>query len=121
MPQDWSKWVKVMGSFAGLPFPRYCFLEGPVIEDDGDVAYQLHGYCDASNQALSCMVYLRRIINGRSCVAFVQGKAKVVLVNQTNWVISRKELEAAEMCTKLMQDVSKSLQQFWDNSRNFKC
>ena len=26
-----------------------------------------------------------------------------MLVNQTNWVISRKELEAAEMCSKLMQ------------------
>ena len=45
------------------------------------------------------------IINRRSCVAFVQGTAKVVLVNQTNSVILRKELEAAEMCTKLMQDV----------------
>ena len=43
-------------------------------------------------------------------MVFVQGKAKVVLVNQTNWVISRKELEAAEMYTKLMQDLSKSLQ-----------
>ena len=92
--KDWSKWVNVIGSFAGLSIPRYCFLEGPVIEDDGDVAYQLHGFCDASNQALSCVVCLRRIKNGRSCAAFVQGKAEVVLVNQTNWVISRKELEA---------------------------
>ena len=43
-------------------------------------------------------------------MVFVQGEAKVVLVNQTDWVISRKDLEAAEMCSKLMQDVSKSLQ-----------
>ena len=64
-----------------------------MIEDDKNVAYQLHGFCDASNQALSCVVYLRRIINGRSCVAFVQGKAKVVLVNQTNWVISSDGIE----------------------------
>ena len=107
--KDWSKWVNVMESFAGLSIPHYCILEGPVIEDDENVAYQLHGFCDVSNQALSCMVYLRRIINGRSCVAFVQGKAKVVLVNQTNWVISRKELEAADMCSKLMQDLGCSL------------
>ena len=46
-----------------------------------------------------------------------------MLVNQTNWVISRKELEAAEMYTKSMQDVSKSLQRlgcslhFWSNSQ----
>ena len=88
LPEDvlkgWCKWINIMGSFAGLSIPRCCFLEEPVIEDDENAAYQLHGYCDASNQALSCVVYLRRIINGRSCVAFVQGKAKVVLVNQTN-------------------------------------
>ena len=112
-----------MGSFAGLSIFHYCFLKGPVIEDDGDVAYQLHEFCDASNRALSCVVYLRRIINGGSCVAFVQSKSKVVLINQTNWDISRKVLEAAEMCTKLMQDDSKSLQQlgcslyFWSDSQ----
>ena len=56
-------------------------------------------------------------------MAFVLGKTKVVLVNQTNWVISRKELETADMCTKLMQDVSKSLQHpgcslhFWSDSQ----
>ena len=85
--KDWSKWVNAMDSFAGLCIPRYCFLEGLVVDDYESVAYQLHGFCDASNQALSCVVYLRRIINGRSCEAFVQGAAKVVLVNQTNWVI----------------------------------
>ena len=121
--KNWNKWVNVMGSFVDLSIPRYCFLEGTVLEVDENVAYQLHGFYDASNQALSCVVYLRRIINGCSCVAFVQGKAKVVLVNQTNWVISRKELETAEMCTKLMQDVSKSLQypgcslHFWSDSQ----
>ena len=97
-----SKWVNVMGSFAGLSIPCYCFLEGTVIEDDESVAYQLHGFCDASNQVLSCLMYLRCIINECSFVAFVQGKAKVVLANQIKWFILRKELEAAEMCTKLM-------------------
>ena len=112
-----------MENFAGLSIPRYCFLEEPVIEDNENGGYQLHGFCDASNQALSCVVYLRRIINGRSCVAFVQGKAKVVWVNQTNWVILRKELKAAEMCSKLKKDVSKSLKHlgcslhFWSNSQ----
>ena len=58
-------------------------------------------------------------------MAFVQGKTKVVLVNQTNWVILRMELEAAETCKKLMQDVSKSLQHlgcslhFWSDSQVF--
>ena len=68
---QWSKGVNVMGSFAGLSIPRYCFLEGLMIEDNENVAYRLHGFCDTSNQALSCVMYLRRIINGRSFVTFV--------------------------------------------------
>ena len=38
------------------------------------------------------------------------GKAKVVLVNQINWVIVPKALETAEMCKKLMKDVFRTLQ-----------
>ena len=45
-------------------------------------------------------------------MAFVLGKAKIMLGNQTNWLISRKELEAAEMGTKSIKDESKSLQHF---------
>ena len=68
-------------------------------------------------------MHLRCIINGRWWVVFVLGKAKVVLINQTNWVVSRKEVEAAEVCTKLMKDVSKLLQHlgcslhFWSDSQ----
>ena len=47
--KDWSKWVNVMKSFAGFSIPRYCFLEGPMIEDDENVVYQLYGFRDASN------------------------------------------------------------------------
>ena len=121
--EDWSKWVNVMGSFAGLSILRYCFSEETVIEDEEIVTYQLDGFCDASNQAFSCVMYLRRIINECSCVTFVQGRAKVLLVNQFNWVISGQELEAIKMCTTLMQDVLKSLQHlgcsphFWSESQ----
>ena len=59
------------------------------------VMYQIHGFCDASNCALSRVVYLRRVVNGCSRVALDQAKSKVVLVGQANWVISRNELEAA--------------------------
>ena len=68
-------------------------------------------------------MYLRPTVNGRSCVAFIQRKTRVVLVNQTNWVISRKELEAAKLCAELMQTVSKSLLHlacslhFWSDSQ----
>ena len=41
-------------------------------------------------------------------MALVHSKGEV-LVNQINWVISHKELEAATICTKLMQNVMKLL------------
>ena len=47
-------------------------------------------------------MYLRRIVNGKAAVSFVFGKSHVVLCHQSNWIISRKELEAAKMCSELM-------------------
>ena len=67
------------------------------------------GFCDASDYAFSCVVYLRRVVGDQSSVAFIQGKSRLVLSNQQSWVISRKELEAAKLCSELMLAVSKSL------------
>ena len=50
---------------------------------------------------LSCVVYLRRIVEDRCDVGFLIRKSKVVLKNQVNWIISRKELEAANLCAEL--------------------
>ena len=56
-------------------------------------------------------------------MAFVQGKSKIITVNQVSWVISRKELEAARMCAMLMVAVRDSLQHlgctihFWSDSQ----
>ena len=78
--------------------------------DDESVCYQLHEFSDTLNDALSCVVYLRRLIERRSKVAFEHGKSKLVLLSQANWTISRIELEAARLCSKLVFTVSKSLQ-----------
>ena len=90
---------------------------------DRETVYQLHGFSDASNHALLCVIYLRRLTGGSCSVGFVQGKSKIVTVNQANWVISRKELEAARMCAALMLAVRDSLQHlgcsvhFWSDSQ----
>ena len=112
-----------METFASVFIPRYYFAGGYEFACREDAEYQFSGFCDASNQAFFCVVYLRRVQNVRSCLAFVQGKVKVVLTTQTSWVILRKELEAAKMCAELMQAVSKSLQHlggslhFWSDSQ----
>ena len=99
-----------MEAVANYSTPRYCFSDGVEITSGGKFFYQLHGCCDASNYALSCVVYLRRLVNRKLSVAFIPGKSKLVLANQRNWVKSRKELEAATLCANLMLSVSRSLQ-----------
>ena len=84
---------------------------------------QLHGFCDASNLAYSCVVYLRRLVDGKPEVSFILGKSRLVLTHQSNWVISRKELEAAKFCSELMPQASGALAHlnitlhFWTDSQ----
>ena len=112
-----------MEAVANYFTPRYCFSEGVEITSGDKVIYQLHGYCDASNHALSYVVYLRRLVNGKLSVAFIQGKSKLVLANQKNRVISRKELEASRLCADLTLSISRSLQyldcrcHFWTDTQ----
>jgi len=69
---DWKAWVACMESFLMFPIPHCYFAMRPVV-------FQLHGFCDASNSAFACVIFLRRVCeDGSSCVAFVQGKSKVV-------------------------------------------
>ena len=67
-----------------------------------NVSYQLHGFCDASNLAFVCVVYLGRQAYGLSEVGFLVGKARLVSTSQNGWIISRKELEAAKLCSEMI-------------------
>ena len=69
-----------------------------------NAVYQLHDFCDASDSAFSCVVYLRGFYAGKSIVNFVIGKSKLVLTPQKGWVISRKELEAAKLLSEALLD-----------------
>ena len=108
---DWSAWLCLLRPISEVSTPRYCFCEAETETRHGEsVSYQLLGFSDASNDALFCVVYLRRLIRRRSNVAFVHCKSKLVLLSQANWTISRKELEAARLCSELVFAVSPSLQ-----------
>ena len=97
---EWNSWVASLGPCQ--VFLCYCFVNTKIPDENDNVIYQLHGFCDASNTGFSCVIYLRCIVNGRSDVSFIFGKSRVVLSHQQNWVISRKELEAAKLCSDLM-------------------
>ena len=126
LPDDilrkWEKWVDTLAAVTDLSLARDCFPGCKTISCD-KIVYQLHGFCDASNSAMSCEICLRRIVNGASQVSFLLGKSRLVLLNQSNWVISRKELEAAQICSELMLLASKALHRyrcsirFWTDSQ----
>ena len=97
----WKKWLGTMNLFQEFSIPRNCLPENVTL-DNKDVKFQLHGFCDASNSAFCCVVYLRCLVDGKPKVGFLLGKSRLVLTHQANWVISRKELEAAKICSELM-------------------
>ena len=86
--------------------------------------YQLQVFSDASNQVLSSVVYLRRLVNGVPRVAFVLGKCTIVLTNQSSWAIARIEVVAALATAKLLKVTFDALKlpdcckYFWCDSRS---
>ena len=116
---------KVVRALSEL-FEQCCITRNCLWDNSFDHAAtdcQLHGFCDASDSAFCCVVYLRCSAVGKPVVSFVLGKPKLVLAHQTNWVITRKELEAAKLCSEVMlsaeqlvlRDFNRSLH-FWTNS-----
>ena len=60
---DWKTWAKSMQKIVDCySIPRYCFGNEKINKNtSSQVKYQLHGFCNASNYAFSCVVYLRQI------------------------------------------------------------
>ena len=94
----WRKWVASVESFRDVSISRCCFVDGLAGDSSEGVEFQLHGFCDASDRALSCVIYLRRIVDGKNSLAFIQGKVKVVSMSQASWVIfSNRGCSAAKI------------------------
>ena len=93
---DWKKWLGNFNLLREITIPCNCLadnLKGNLNEND----FQLHAFCDASNSAFCCVVYLKRVGYNKAVLKFLMGKCRVVITNQSGWVICRKELEAAKM------------------------
>ena len=104
--KQWKKWLKISNSLEDYTIPRNCLM---TTETDSQTVYQLHGFCDASDLAFSCVIFLRSFCAGKVEVSFVVGKSKLALTHQKGWIISRKEVEAAKLLGDLILQTSKAL------------
>ena len=106
--KDWKKWLASLGLLDEFSIRRNCL---PDCAPQSTSSYQLHGFSDASNSAYSCVIHLRCWNTGNCKVSFVLGKSRLVLTHQVNWVVSRKELEAAKFLSELVFQACEALQQ----------
>ncbi|XP_076396216.1 uncharacterized protein LOC105664283 [Megachile rotundata] len=73
------------------------------------IEYQLHGFCDASEQAYGACVYLRCVNKVKKCsVQLICAKSRVAPLKTIT--VPRLELCAAQLLTKLVKTVSEALQ-----------
>ena len=57
----WKKWLLSLNKLNDSSISRNCFDDlGKTVNT---AVCQLLGFCDASNLAFSCVVYLRRVVN----------------------------------------------------------
>ena len=64
-----EEWFLSLNKLNDFSISRNCFDDcGKTVNT---AVYQLHGFCDASNLAFSCVVYLRRVVNHKSPLFWV--------------------------------------------------
>ena len=69
-------------------------------ETDSETVHQLNGFCDASNLAFSCVIFLRSFCAGKAEVNFVVGKSKLVLSHKMDGLFpARKYRQVSYLVT----------------------
>ena len=76
--KEWDAWLHSLSLLQSFSLSRWLFLNSGIPCSIDDVKYELHGFSNASNQAFSSVIYLRRLVNGAPSVAFIFGKCTIV-------------------------------------------
>lgn len=104
-PQLMEEWIAYRAELVlltGFKIPRW-------VNTGEDVTLvELHGFCDASNDAYAAVIYIRVVkLTGTTSINLLTSKTKVSPIKQVS--IPRLELCGAVLVAKLLQEVSHSL------------
>ena len=69
----WDRWLKKLGELEGVKIPR-CLRPG----GHGNTDFEIHVFCDASEEAFAGMAYLRTVTaEGRASSNIIMAKTRV--------------------------------------------
>lgn len=97
MSNRWTAFVEQLKEMPSISFPRWLGYKS-------DHQIKLHGFCDASQQAMSAVIYLRSIsTEGEVHTNIICSKTKVAPLKRLT--IPRLELSGAVLLTKLTSHI----------------
>jgi hypothetical protein len=101
--KKWCEFRDQLQEASSFTFPRW-------IGFNPSDHFEVHGFCDASQQAVAAVVYLRSCSDdGQVTVTLVASKTKVAPLKRLT--IPRLELEGAVLLTKLMSSILSTIEQ----------
>ncbi|XP_038116955.1 uncharacterized protein LOC119769128 [Culex quinquefasciatus] len=102
LKERWMRWIAMFKHLSEVRIPR-CYFSKYSIADI--VSLQLHVFCDASEEAYSCVAYFRAVyFDGMIQVALIGGKAKVAPLKALS--IPRLELNGAVIGVRLRKSIT---------------
>ena len=114
--KEWSGWIQETETLKDLEFDR-CMI--PLEFQDG--IYELHNFCDASENAYGCCSYLRCIKDNKCHVTLIMSKNRLCPIKQIS--IPRLELQSAVLSAQMNDTIVKQLDvkieksYFWTDSQ----
>ncbi len=101
----WTNWKNELPLITSHPIPRFHLVKGKEV-----ISLQLHDFSDASKSAYAAVVYLRAVYSDTTVsTSLLLAKTKVSPLN--GCTIPRKELNGAQLLSKLLISVAQFLLQ----------
>ncbi|XP_062553818.1 uncharacterized protein LOC134219136 [Armigeres subalbatus] len=120
--ERWRTWLRLLPELEKLRIPR-CYRQ--VILAMEEAVIDMHVFVDASESAMSAVVFLRFSKGGQLECSLVAAKTRVAPMKYTS--IPRLELQAAVLGCRLAANVTRNLtmniskRTYWTDSRNVLC